>query len=71
MKNMWHKDKYRTFFLNPLPLLFEALLQGQNDRIFFQRTLNLHTTTRALYSVKASTGRLNPKRFGMLGTAKG
>jgi hypothetical protein len=39
-----------TQLLNPLPLLFKALLQGQKD-YFFQRAFNLHTTTRALYSV--------------------
>jgi len=30
--------------VNPLPLLFKALLQGQNDRVFFRGHLNLRTT---------------------------
>jgi len=30
--------------INPLPLLFKALLQGQKDRFFFSGHLNLRTT---------------------------
>jgi hypothetical protein len=36
------------YTVNPLPLLFKALLQGQKDRVFFQRAFNLRTTIRAL-----------------------
>jgi hypothetical protein len=30
--------------INPLPVLFKALLHGQEDRVFFTGHLNLHTT---------------------------
>jgi hypothetical protein len=56
---------------NPLLLLFKALLHGQKDCFFFQRAFNLHTTIRALKSVQAGTGHLNPERFGALWMANG
>jgi len=32
-------------YINPLPLLFKALLHGQKDRVFFSGHLNLRTAT--------------------------
>ena len=34
-------SQFENIIFNPLPLLFKALLQGQNDRVFFSGHLNL------------------------------
>jgi hypothetical protein len=49
----WNETKKKS--LNPLPLLFKALLHGQKDCFFFQRAFNLHTT-RAFQSVRDGKG---------------
>jgi len=44
IRNLKRMKTPGTDNINPLPLLFKALLQGQKDRVFFSEHLNLHTT---------------------------
>jgi hypothetical protein len=56
--------------LNPLPLLFKAVLHGQKDCVFFSWHL-IYIPQQERFRVLAGTGHLNPECFGTLGMANG
>jgi hypothetical protein len=59
------------WIIDPLPLLFKALLHGQKDRVFFSGHLIYILQQERFRAFRPARDILSPERFGALGTAKG
>jgi hypothetical protein len=60
-----------VLLLNPLPVLFKALLHVQKDHVLFSGLLFYILKQERFRAFRPAGGHLNPHRYGALGLAKG